>query len=318
MNKRLLGNTGFSVSEIAFGGVEIGMPYGIGVNDHSDMLSNQEAVKLLHASLDGGINFFDTARLYGESECIMGKAFHDRRDKVVIATKCRHFRDANGNLPAPSKLREFIETSLDESLAALQTDYVDVFMLHQADKAILENKDISDVFTSLKKSGRIRATGASTYATEETRLAIESGNWDLVQLPFNLMDQRQQELFPLAASHGVAVVIRSVLLKGLLSSKGRGLHPALVAVEEHIKKYKELLDDSINDLPTLATKFALSFKEVSAVLVGIDRIEYLQTSLQSADGNYLDNSKLGQAKKMSYPDPQFLDLPKWDRLGWLK
>jgi aryl-alcohol dehydrogenase-like predicted oxidoreductase len=317
MHKRSLGNSGLSVSEIAFGGVEIGIPYGIGVKDRSDMLSHLEAIKLLHAALDGGINFFDTARLYGESELIMGKAFHDRRDKVALATKCKYFRDADGQIPSYVALKKIIESSLKESLNALQTDHVDIFMLHQADIAILQNKDVSRVFSELKDSGLIRATGASTYSVEETTLAIESKAWDVIQLPFNLMDQRQQKVFASAAANGVGLVIRSVLLKGLLSSKGRELHPALKDVEEHVKKYNTLLDDSINDLPSLATKFALSFKEVSSVLVGIDRIDYLERSLQSANGIYLGEKKLAQAKALRYPDPEFLDLPKWDRLGWL-
>lgn len=317
MHRRSLGNTGLFVSEIAFGGVEIGIPYGIGVKDRSDMLSHAEAMRLLHAALDGGINFFDTARLYGESETIMGKAFHDRREKVVIATKCKHFRDADGRIPPYATLKEIIASSLQESLAALQTNYVDVFMLHQADTAILQNKDVCRVFSELKQAGLVKAIGASTYTVEETTLAIETG-WDIIQLPFNLMDQRQQKVFALAAEKGVGLVIRSVLLKGLLSSKGRGLHPALKKVEEHVTGYHALIDASSPDLPTLATKFALSFQEISSVLVGIDRIEYLQKSLQCADGVYFDNEKLEQAKSLAYPDPEFLDLPQWDRKGWLK
>ena len=317
MHKRLLGNTGLFVSEIAFGGVEIGIPYGIGVKDHSDMLSHTEAIKLLHAALDGGINFFDTARLYGESETIMGKAFDDRRDKVVIATKCKHFRDADGHIPSYPVLKKTIASSLQESLQALQTEYVDVFMLHQADVAILQNRDVSRVFSELKQAGLIKAMGASTYRVEETKLAIETG-WDVIQLPFNLMDQRQQQIFTLAAEKGLGLVIRSVLLKGLLSSKGRGLHPALKKVEEHVTKYNMLIDASAQDLPTLATKFALSFKEISSVLVGIDRVQYLQKSLQCADGVYFDGEKLERAKRLGYPEPEFLNLPEWDRMGWLK
>ncbi|RYZ63088.1 MAG: aldo/keto reductase [Chitinophagaceae bacterium] len=318
MQYRQLGNTGLSVSEIAFGGVEIGIPYGIGVKDQSDMLSYGEAVDLLHAALEGGINFFDTARLYGESETTMGKAFSDRRKEVIIATKCKHFRDAVGEIPPYTKLKEIVEESLSESLRALQTDYVDVFMLHQADVQILENEDVRRVFLDLKAAGCIRATGASTYANDETMLAIDSKAWDVIQLPFNLMDQRQQTVFSAASLHGVGLVVRSVLLKGLLSSKGRDLHPALHEVERHIKKYRSLLDESAADLPSLATKFALSFKEVSSVLVGIDRINYLQESLRTANGDYFDEVKLAKAKALQYPDPAFLDLPKWDRLGWLK
>ena len=90
MIKRTLGNTGIHVSEIAFGGVEIGVPYGIGVKSAADMLSVKEAINLLHTAIDSGINFFDTARMYGTSENIMGNAFKSRRSEVVIATKCRH------------------------------------------------------------------------------------------------------------------------------------------------------------------------------------------------------------------------------------
>jgi len=78
MNKRLLGQTGIQVSEIAFGGVEIGLPYGIGIKSKADMPSREESVRLLHTAVDSGINFFDTARMYGLSESIMGNAFKDR------------------------------------------------------------------------------------------------------------------------------------------------------------------------------------------------------------------------------------------------
>ena len=318
MNQRFLGSTGIRVSEIAFGGVEIGLPYGIGVKSKADMLSESEAIRLLRAALDSGVNFFDTARLYGASEAIMGKAFKDRRDRVVICTKCRHFRDARGELPDAGTLKRIIEASLRESLAALQSDFVDVYMLHQADVEILGRDDIAETFLNLKKQGVIRATGVSTYKTEETKKAVDSGAWDVVQLPFNLMDQSQETQFSAAAQNGVGILIRSVLFKGILSAKGRNLHPALKDIEAHLTLYGELLSESVPDLPTLATKFALSFKEVSSVLVGIDRMEYLQKALAAADGQYLDEKTLARARELRYPQPDFLDLPLWDRKGWLR
>ena len=318
MEKRLLGKTGIEVSEVAFGGVEIGIPYGIGVKTATDMLSETDAIKLLHNAIDSGINFFDTARMYGDSESIMGEAFRGFRNKVIIATKCRHLRNEDGSLPKNSKLNELIVASLNESLKMLQTDYVDIFMLHQADLQILRNETISTIFLNLKKEGKFRATGVSTYTTEETKKAIETGAWDIIQLPFNLMDQRQETLFSLAEKERVGIVIRSVLMKGLLSDRGKGLHPALEEVERHIKCFDELLVDVSYNLATLATKFALSFPEVSSVLVGIDRPEYLYKSLQAANGIYLDNNRLARAKELSYPDPVFLNLPYWDKMNWLK
>lgn len=306
-----------TVSELAFGGVEIGMPYGIGVKGAEDMLSEQDAIALLHAATDSGVNFFDTARLYGASEVIMGKAFRDRREQVIIETKCRQLRDANGKLPDAATLKKIIKTSLLESLTALQTDYVDVFMLHQADLGILANDDIPLIFEEVKAQGAIRSTGVSTYSVEETEKAIETGVWDVVQLPFNLMDQRQAALFARASENGVGIVIRSVLMKGLLTSKGQQLHPALSDVENHIRRFGELVTEPIPDLSTLAIRFALAFPEVSSILVGIDKLDYLNQALAAVSGPELPKETADRAKKLAYPDPEFLNLPHWDRMGWL-
>jgi aryl-alcohol dehydrogenase-like predicted oxidoreductase len=317
MRKKPLGKTGIAVSELAFGGVEIGMPYGIGVTSAADMLSEGDAIRLLHSAIESGVNFFDTARLYGASESIMGKAFRDRREQVIIGTKCRQLRDSDGQLPDGSALKKIIKTSLLESLTALQTDYVDIFMLHQADLGILANEEIAPIFAELKAQGAIRSTGVSTYSVEETQKAVEVGVWDVIQLPFNLMDQRQSTAFAAAAEKGVGIVVRSVLLKGLLTSKGQQLHPALKAVENHIRQFDELVATGFPDLSTLAIRFATSFPEISAMLVGIDKLDYLNQSLAAVDGPYLDFRTMERAKSLAYPDPRFLDLPYWDRMGWL-
>jgi len=318
VNKRALGRTGIEVSEVSFGGVEIGIPYGIGVESRADMLDQAEAVKLLHAALDSGINFFDTARLYGQSEEIMGKAFKDRRDSVVICTKCKHLRTDTKQLPAIGSLRKIVDNSLKESLSALQTEYVDVYMIHDPNPEVIENQEIAEVFSEYRKKGLTRSIGVSTYTVEETRRAIESGIWDVIQLPFNLMDQRQGRLFPLARQRGVGVVVRSTLLKGVLTDKGRNLHPELKEVQQHRDLYNELLSDDVPRLSDLATKFVLSHNEVSSVLIGIDRMEYLQDALAVANGRYLDQKTLARAKELRYPDPEFLDLRRWDKMGWLR
>ncbi len=317
MNQRILKSTDIQVSEIAFGGVEIGMPYGIGVNSKADMPSQSQSIHLLHAAVDGGINLFDTARLYGASESIMGSAFQDMRNQVVISTKCRFLRNEFGVLPPPGKLKGFIERSLRESLTALQTDFVDIYMLHLVDDEILDKEEVAEIFLNLKKRGAIRATGVSTYSVEETKKAIESGVWDIIQLPYNLLDQSQEANISLAAKKGVDIVVRSVLFKGILSEKGKNLHPALKDVEQHIKLYEELMSDHFSDLSALATKFALSSNQISSVLIGIDREDYLQKSLAIANGSYLDDETLVRAKELQYVDLKFLDLVRWDKNGWL-
>ena len=308
MNKRPLGNTGIEVSELAFGAVEIGMPYGIGVTAKDDMPTEAEAIRLLHAALASGINFIDTARQYGESEAIIGKAFKGKRSSIVIATKCKHL--ANG-----SKID--IIDSIKESLAALQTDYIDVYMLHDSNPGIIQHPEVLNCFYKLKKEGIIRAAGISTYTPDETEAVIESGVWDVIQVPFNLLDQRQEPLIKMANERGIGIVVRSVLMKGLLTNRKQKLHAALASVEEHIGHLDELAGQFQLTLPTLATRFALSYKEVSSVLVGLDRMEYLHQSLQAANGQNLSGPELQLARAMAYPEPDFLNLHHWHTKGWL-
>src|SRR3989339_389642 len=316
MNKRVLGRTGIEVSEISFGTVSIGIPYGIGAKGQNQMLPEDKAIRLLRTGLDNGINFFDTARLYGRSEELIGKVCASRRDEVVICTKCTHLRK-NGELPSDGQLQQIIDLSFSQSLRYLQSDYVDVYMIHNADLEILNNNRIAEIFNEYKTKGLARAIGVSVYSIEETRKAIESGVWDVIQLSYNLMDQRQAELFSFASQKGVGIVVRSVLFKGILTDKGSSLHSNLKAIEQHRNLYNSLLTDKVPTLYDLAIKFVLSNKEVSSALIGIDRKEYLDKAVALADGDFLDEQTMSKVKKLVYPDPDFLNLPKWDRLGWL-
>jgi aryl-alcohol dehydrogenase-like predicted oxidoreductase len=317
MKQRPLGHTGINVSEIAFGGVEIGMPYGIGMKTRSDMIPEPEAIHLLHEAIDRGINFFDTARLYGESESIMGRAFRDRRDRVVICSKCPPLYDQDGHLPPADKWIRIIKDALQFSLRELKTDYIDVYMLHQSDVEILDNEMIADFFVHLKKEGVIRATGASTYTLDETGKAIDGGTWDVIQVPFNLMDQTQGTMFSKAADNGIGIMVRSVLLRGILGKKGQDLHPALKDVARNRRRFEALLPDSIPDLATLAIKFVLSFDQISSVLIGIDCLDYLHDALAAADGKYLNEKTLSEIRQLGYPDPELINLREWDSRGWL-
>ena len=325
MNRRVLGRTGIEVSELSFGGVEIGIPYGIGVTTQAQMPGEAEAIKLLHEALDNGINYFDTARLYGRSEEIMGKAFKGRRDDAIICTKCVPFRGHNEQLPPFPEMRKIADNSLSESLSALDSDYIDVYMIHDAHLDILGNHQIAALFSEYRTKGLVRAIGVSTYKPEETRKAIESGTWDVIQLPFNLMNQGQAQFLPLARQREIAMVVRSVLLKGILTDRGRNLyeklgfcHPKLKVVEEHREKYDQLLSEAVPRLSDLAIKFVLSHSDVSSVLIGTGRIGHLREALSAADGNYLDEKALARARELAYPEPDFLDLGMWLRMGWLR
>lgn len=317
MRKNKLGTTDIEVSEIAFGGVEIGVPYGIGVKNESDMLAEQDAIALLHRAVEEGINFFDTARLYGDSERIMGRAFNDRRTQVVLASKCRHLRRPDGKLVPRSELEAFIRGSLEESLRMLQTDYLDLYMVHYADAEVLQLDEVAAIFMALKQEGLVRSIGVSVYKSDETKQAIDAGMWEAIQLPFNLMDQSHGAHFEAAANQGVGIIVRSVLMRGLLTERIQTLHPALQEVERHISRYRSLVSEQFSGLPQLATKFVLAHEAVSSVLVGIDKEQYLTEALATTAGSAFDNLLLTELQQLAYPNPDFLNLAEWDKNGWI-
>ena len=319
MLEKTVGRTNIKVSELSFGTVSLGLPYGIGVKDKNYMLTDRQSCSLLNTALDSGVNFYDTAKEYGKSEEILGRAFKDKRNEVVICTKPAHLYDIykGQSLPLSGEITKVLNESLVHSLNKLQTDYIDIYMSHNGTEEVIENDTVIGFFQNLMKKGVIRATGISVYTIEQSLKAIKSGVWDVIQLQFNLMDQRQLPAIEFAKEKGVGIIIRSVLFKGILTDRGSNLHPELKAVEEHREKYLPLIRDDIGSLSELATKFVLSFDGVSSVLIGIDKPEYLEQALKIVNGKYLDEQTLLKAKEFAYPDPDFLNLPVWDRKGWL-
>ncbi len=315
MKKNILGRTGIEVSELSFGAVCIGLPYGIDAG--AQMPDDDYFVSLLNTSLDKGFNFFDTARGYGKSEQLIGMAFEDKRQEVVICTKPAHIKPDQLSSLSYSRINGIVSESLQTSLQNLKTDYVDILMSHNGLLEYQRNKNFVKSFDDMKHKGIAKSLGISVYTVDESIEAINSGIWDVIQLPFNLMDQRQADVFESAYEKGVGIVVRSVLFKGILADNRRALHPALKAIDEHCQLYRKLLDDDTQSLSELATKFALSHKGVSSVLVGIDKFEYLEQAIKVVGGKYLSESILSQAKQMSYHDSEFLDLQKWSREGWL-
>ncbi len=310
---RNLGYTGLKVSEIAFGSVGIGLPYA-----DQPMPSKADAIHLLRKSLEEGINFYDTARMYGTSESIIGAAFAGKRDQVILSTKSVHFLNEDGTLPAENELRSTIRTSLEESLQALRTDYVDVFMLHQANEEILRSEVVQSIFSALRSEGLVRFIGASTYEPEESRMCIESGVWDVIQMPLNLLDQRHLQALNLAEQNGVGVIIRSVLFRGMLTGRPVSLHPDLEEVESHIAQLEQWNTGRYPDLLTLAVKYVLSYPAVSAALIGMDRMIHLTKALEVVRENELDEAVRGEVEARAFKNPDFLNLNQWIKKGWLK
>jgi aryl-alcohol dehydrogenase-like predicted oxidoreductase len=310
---RVLGRTGLRVSALALGTVELGLDYGIALPGEFGRPAESEAVRLVHAALDAGINLLDTARAYGESEAVLGRALRGRREQAVLATKVRTTRD-DGTTPGGDELRRLMEQSLDTSLRLLQTDYVDIWQIHNVDDALLARLDVvAEVFAVARRMGKLRAAGGSTYGASAPLAALETGLFDMLQVTYSVLDQRLADrVLPMAAERGVGVVVRSILLKGALTARGDYLPDRLAALRERSRQFRGLVDESgLGIAPAQAAiAFGLAHPQIDAVLVGVRSEHELDEALGAADVQ-LPEALLEQLRALRLDDAELLNPATW-------
>lgn len=214
MDYRFLGRTGVRVSPLCLGTMNFG-----GATNEAD------SIAIIHAALEAGINFVDTANTYndGQSEVVVGKALRDRRDKVVLATKV-HFKAGDGpNDQDNSRLH--ILKACEDSLRRLQTDYIDLYQIHRPNMEIPVDETLS-ALTDLVRAGKVRYIGCSTHpawlvmealaVSERLHLA----RYVSEQPPYNLLDRRiENELIPLALRYQMAIIPWAPLAQGVLAGR---------------------------------------------------------------------------------------------------
>jgi aryl-alcohol dehydrogenase-like predicted oxidoreductase len=211
MQYRTLGRTGWKVSEISFGAWAIGGTWGA--------VDDQESLAALHAALDGGVNFFDTADVYGDghSERLLAKLKKERTEKFYIATKAG--RRLNPHV-AEGYNRPNLTAFVERSLKNLETEAIDLLQLHSAPTSVYYLPETFAVLDELVKAGKIRHYGVSVEKVEEALKAIEFPGVQTVQIIFNIFRQRPSELlFPEAKRRQVGILARVPLASGMLSGK---------------------------------------------------------------------------------------------------
>jgi aryl-alcohol dehydrogenase-like predicted oxidoreductase len=208
---RKLGRTGWDVSSISFGCWAIGGTWG-----HVD---DNESLKALHKALDLGVNFFDTADVYGDgqSEKLLAKLKKERSEKFYIATKAG--RRLNPH-KAEGYNRKNLTSFIEQSLKNLETDTIDLLQLHCPPTEVYYMPQVFEVLDDLVKQGKLRFYGVSVEKIEEGLKAIEFPNVQTVQIIFNMFRQRPAELFfEQTKKRQVGILARVPLASGLLTGK---------------------------------------------------------------------------------------------------
>jgi aryl-alcohol dehydrogenase-like predicted oxidoreductase len=307
MQYRILGKTGFNISEISLGTWQIGGRWG------SDF-SFENAEKILETAVNEGINFIDTADVYsaGLSEQAVGKFVKNSSERIYVATKCgRQINPHINENYTPQILRKYVEDSLQNM--GLET--LDLIQLHCPPTETYNRPEIFGEFEKLKTEGKILNLGVSVEKIDEALKAIEYENVTTVQIIFNAFRQRPADLFfAEAQKRNVGIIVRVPLASGLLTGKysksttfEAGDHRNFNRNGEHFDKgetfsgvdYDTALEAVENlkgafpeneNLAEVAIRWILDHEAVSTVIPGASRAEQVIENVSASERKPLKNT----------------------------
>jgi aryl-alcohol dehydrogenase-like predicted oxidoreductase len=314
MKKRMLGKTGFEISEIGLGTWQVGGKWG-------STFSHSNADKILNLAVDHGVNFIDTADVYesGESEKAVGRLVRSRSERIYVATKCgRRLSPHIDEAYQPGRLRKFVEDSLNN----MGLEVIDLIQLHCPPTPVYDRPEIFDLFDTLKKEGKILNLGVSVGTIDEAEKAIEYNNVTTIQIIFNMFRQRPGEaFFAHAAQKNVGIITRVPLASGLLTGKftpstsfassdhraftgkdvldygetfaGIDFNKGLQAVDEIKKMFPEQ-----SNLAAQALRWILMHKEVSCVIPGASSPEQLISNVSAAELPPLSSEQMAEIERI--------------------
>jgi aryl-alcohol dehydrogenase-like predicted oxidoreductase len=299
MRYRRLGRTGLDVSEIGYGAWGIGGMMWVGAED-------QESLRALHRAIDLGVNFIDTALVYGDghSEKLVGEVVRYRSEPIYVATKVPPKNMLWPARPGISIDQVFpyrhILQATEESLRHLRLERVDLQQLHVWSPEFTASEEWRRAVEDLKKSGKVRYFGisANDYQPASVLDALRTGLIDCVQVIYNIYDPRAADaLFPLCQQLGVGVIARVPLDEGGLTGR---ITPETTfpngdfrnryfrgerrrQVWEHARKLQQAVGEAHGTLAQVALRFCLSHPAVSTVIPGMRSVPNVESSCAVPD-----------------------------------
>jgi aryl-alcohol dehydrogenase-like predicted oxidoreductase len=306
VNYRPLGRTGLTVSALSLGTVALGVDYGIAAPGEFGRPAEEDAVRLVRAAIDRGVTLFDTAPAYGDSERILGRAASGHPD-VVIATK------VNPATFGGVEAGRAVAASIDLSRRTLGRDVLDIVQIHNATREMIDEGAVTAALVDARQRGLVRVVGASVYGEDAAMAVIESGQYGVLQVALNALDQRMMgRVLPAADAAGLGVVVRSAFLKGALTRKAQWLPESLAALRDAAARARDLLaGGSWDRLPDAAMRFCLSVPGVASALTGARTLEELDAALVAEAAGPLDRPTFEHAATLALTDERLLNPSYW-------
>ncbi len=210
MQYRAFSKTGLACSEVGLGCWQIGSEWG--------HICDETAMEILNSAYENGVNFFDTADIYGDgrSETFVGRFIKEKKDEVFVATKAGQ----SESLYPDNYSEQGVTKCVEGSLVRLGVDAIDLLQLHCVPTEVMERGDIFEWMRKLKKEGKIRNFGASVESMDEALLCLEQPELCSLQIIFNIFRQKPiEKVLPEAKEKNVAVIVRLPVASGLLAGK---------------------------------------------------------------------------------------------------
>jgi aryl-alcohol dehydrogenase-like predicted oxidoreductase len=271
MEYRMLGKSDLKISRIGFGCMSL---------DSEDPNSRN----ILRKALDNGINYFDTADIYhqGQAEAMLGRAFRGIRNQVVLATKVgnRWRSDQSGLDWVPSK--NYILSSVRDSLRRLNTDYIDLYQLHGG---TIEDPidDIIEAFEQLINEGSIRYYGISSIRPVVIREYVKRSSIISVMIQYSLLDRRpEEEVLSFLKENQVGVLARGVLAKGLLLTKPAEIYLDYSADQvETMSAAMTKITKGLHTSESISIQYVLNHPAVDSAIIGIRTEDHLKKAIDA-------------------------------------
>lgn len=282
-----LGRTGLEVTRLGYGAMELRSV------DHFPRLSAREASAILNGVLDNGINYIDTSPDYGYSEELIGRHIAHRRSEFYLASKCGcpieppdvPFEDRKPH----SFTRENIRAGVEQSLTRLETDYLDVVQFHLSpSRTVLEENDSIAELEKLRAEGKVRFIGMSGTAPELEE-HIEMGVFDVLQIPYSVVEREHEDLIHKAAQGGAGVVIRGGVARGVIIKDESIIddYPEFLraAFRARRRLWQETeIDDLLEGMTPMEfmLRFTISNPDMATTIVGTATPKHLQDNVEAA------------------------------------
>jgi len=308
MRYRKFGNTDLEVSEIGFGAWAIGGPAALGehVTGWGDV-NDDTSMQTLAACLELGVNFIDTADAYGDghSEELVGKAFANKRDQVVICTKGGNRVTPDGQWSKDFSA-DWIKQACEASLRRLQTDYVDIYLYHTPRGHLEFVPEEFEVLEQLKAEGKTRYYGISIDTVADGLQVLDCGCAEVIQVVYNILEREaEREFFSEAVSQGVGIIDRVPLASGFLTGKygpdvvfADNDHRSRLSREKiewsarQAENLRQLTADGSRTMVQLALQFCLTNPAVSVVIPGAKTPEQLRQNVKASELGSLTEDEL--------------------------